>query len=88
MLFVTNSITYFDKLYPNHREHSAAKPQPNEPLICDWFDAKIAKGAGFFAHRRLPIGKKIKILRALGVSVVKKYYCQYVIVIANRSTKE
>ena len=30
----------------------------------------------FFAHRRLPMGKKVEILRVLRVSVVKKYYCQ------------
>ena len=33
----------------------------------------ITEGAGFFAHRRLPMSKKIKILCALRVSVVKKY---------------
>jgi len=40
----------------------------------------------FFAHRRLPMGKKKNILCVLRVSVVKKYYGYYVTVITNKST--
>jgi hypothetical protein len=37
--------------------------------------SSISQNTGFFAHRRLPMGKKKNILWVLRVSVVKKYYC-------------
>jgi hypothetical protein len=35
--------------------------------------ARITECTGFFAHRRIPMGKKINILCVLRVSVVKYY---------------